>query len=340
MFLIDKYRPQNEKDKNIFFHKDLIKLLSIMSKDEAIPHIIFYGPDGSGKKSIINIFLEMLFDDSVHKLKDVSYDVVGSGNKTTKEKVKQSNYHIVIEPKNNGYDRCLIYYIVKEYAKRKSLGVFKTNRQFKLVLLNNIDNLSYYAQTSLRRTMERYDDKCRFVMCCNSLTGVINPLQSRCICMRVPSPTDSEMFAYLFKLSVHESVNLSLPECSKIVKRADGNIKKVLWELQFRKFGYKLETNYYTSIKKLVSLLLSGNLKNMQEIRDTFFKLTITNFTGTTILKDMIDLICMDENLSDIIKQQIIQKVALTQYQLTKGRREIIHFDSFITNTMMILNTK
>jgi replication factor C subunit 3/5 len=55
MFLIDKYRPMTKE--TIFFHKELIELLECMSKDEAIPHIIFYGPDGSGKKTTIRFFL-------------------------------------------------------------------------------------------------------------------------------------------------------------------------------------------------------------------------------------------------------------------------------------------
>ena len=61
--------------------------------------------------------------------------------------------------------------------------------------------MSYYAQTSLRRTMERYNDKCRFMMWCKSLSKVIEPLQSRCICLRIPSPTDDELFRYIFKIS-------------------------------------------------------------------------------------------------------------------------------------------
>jgi DNA polymerase III delta prime subunit len=111
-----------------------------MSKDEAIPHIIFYGPEGSGKKTMIRLFLEMLFDSSVHRTVDVAYKVSGSTSKNKVEKIKQSNYHIVINPKNNNYDRYLIHDIVKEYAKRKSLGAYKTDRSFKVVSINNLDN--------------------------------------------------------------------------------------------------------------------------------------------------------------------------------------------------------
>src|SRR3989338_10249134 len=117
MFFIDKYRPNNIG--TIFFHKELFELLQNMSKDPAIPHIIFYGAHGTGKKTIINLFLEMLFDNTVHKIKSVNYNIIGSGNKSNPEEIKQSNYHIVIDPKNNNSDRYLIHDIVKEYAKIK-----------------------------------------------------------------------------------------------------------------------------------------------------------------------------------------------------------------------------
>ena len=335
MFLIDKYKPTTQE--GISFHKDLVELLNVMSKDEAIPHIIFYGSEGSGKKTIIRLFLEMLFDKSVHKTRDVLYSVTGSGNKTTKEKVKQSNYHIVIDPKNTNFDRYLIHDIVKEYAKRRTLGAFKTNRVFKVVLINNLDNMSYYAQTSLRRTMERYNDKCRFIMWCKSLSKVIKPLQSRCICLRVPSPSDDELFQYIFKISIKEKISLELGQYADIIRKSNGNIKKALWELEFHRFKYDLNTDYYDSLNKIVSLILEIDLSNMIQIRNIIFSLMITNFDGTTIMSDLVDTLCISDKISDDSKQKIVFASAEIEYQLVKGRREIIQFDALITSIMRII---
>lgn len=336
MFLIDKYKPTTKE--GIFFHKDLIELLSVMSKDDAIPHIIFYGAEGSGKKTIIKLFLEMLFDKSVNKTRDVIYMVTGSGNKTTKEKVKQSNYHIVIDPKNNNFDRYLIHDIVKEYAKRRTLGAFKTEKIFKVVMINNLDNMSYYAQTSLRRTMERYNDKCRFVMWCKSLSKVIKPLQSRCICIRIPSPSDDELFQYIFNISIKERIFLELEQYANIIKKANGNIKKALWELDFHRFKYDMNTDYYDSMNKIVKLILELDLGNMIAIRNIIFNLMITNFDGTTIMSDLVDTLCMSKKISDESKQKIVFASAEIEYQLVKGRREIIQFDALITSILKILN--
>lgn len=335
MLLIDKYRPTSIDE--MFFHKDMVNLLNVMSKDESIPHIIFYGPDGSGKKTMIKLFLELLFDKTVHKTKDTSYRVVGSGNKITIEKVKQSNYHIVIDPKNNNFDRYLIHDIVKEYAKRKSLNIFKTKRAFKVVLINNLDGMSYYAQTSLRRTMERYNDKCRFIMWCKSLSKVINPLQSRCICLRIPSPNNYDLFQYVFKISVYEKIFLDMKQYIEIVERSGGNIKKALWDLEFFRFSYEFNTDYCESITKIIKLIKEVKSENILHIRDIINNLTITNFDGTTIMSDIVDAICIENSISDESKQQIVYESAEIEYQLVKGRRHIMQFDALITSILRIL---
>lgn len=336
MFLIDKYRPMT-KDQ-IFFHKQLIELLYVMSKDEAIPHIIFYGPDGSGKKTTIRLFLEMLFDATVHKSKDTPYKVVGSGNKTVIENIKQSNYHIVIDPKGTNFDRYLVHDIVKEYAKRGIINAFKTKRAFKIVLMNDIDRMSHNPQASLRRTMERYNKNVRFILCCKSLSKVIKPLQSRCMCIRVPSPSDLELFEYVFKISVKENINLTLDQYLKIIERANGNIKNALWALDFYRFKYDMSTDYYESLDKVVKLLLEPKVSNMIIIRDIIFTLMITNFTGTTIMRDLLDYICINSIITDDAKQKIIQQCVEFEYQLVKGRREIIQFDAVISTSMKIIH--
>jgi replication factor C subunit 3/5 len=332
MFLIDKYRPDKKEDSE--FHKDVLDMLEIMSNDDAIPHLILYGPDGSGKRTIINIFLEMLFKDGVKNTKDTLYDVVSSGGKRTSEKVKQSNYHIEINPKGTNYDRYLVHDIVKEYARNKSLNAYFENKQFKLVLINNADTLSSGAQMALRRTMELYSDKCRFILWCKNLTKLIKELQSRCIKLRIPAPTDSEMFKYVFKVSIKEKIYLDLDGYTKLVSRANGNIKKALWELQFIMAGYEMNTEYINTLNTIINLLLKANLNEIENIRECFFNSMITNYTGTNILIDLVHKIYELPQLPKEIKQKIISKAAETEYRLMKGRRKTIHLDNSTVSTI------
>ena len=233
MFIVDKYVPKTID--NVIIHKDELAILKKMSEDESIPHLIFYGPEGSGKKTIIDLFLTMIYDEQVTKTNDSEYKVSGSGNNSTEVVIKQSNYHIIIEPNNNNFDRYLIQDVVKEYAKKVPLNVFGTKKTFKMVLINNVDNLSYYAQTSLRRTMEKFSGNCRFIMWCKSLSRVIDPIRSRCYCFRIKAPSDNEMLELMANVSFKESIKLNLSDYNEIISTANGNIKKALWFLQLKK---------------------------------------------------------------------------------------------------------
>jgi replication factor C subunit 3/5 len=263
----------------------------------------------------------------------------GSG-KTITENIKQSNHHIVIDPKGTNFDRHLIHDVVKEYAKKGIINAFKTNRVFKIVLINNIDNMSHNPQASLRRTMERYNKNVRFVMWCRSLSKVIKPLQSRCICIRIPNPSDSELFEHIFKISIKENIKLTLAQYANIINSANGNIKYCLWSLDFHKYGYDMESEYHESLNKIMKLLLEPLVSNIIEIRNIIFKLFITNFTGTTIIRDILDNICIHPKITDIAKQKIIQDCVKYEYQLVLGRREIIQIDVIISSIMNIISTQ
>ena len=331
MFFIDKYIPKNIQESH--FHKELLNILEVMSKDESIPHLIFYGPEGSGKKTIIRLLLQMLYDDDVNNTNMNNYTVIGSGNKTNTISIKQSNYHIVIEPNNNNFDKHLITDVVRYYAKKVPLNIFKTKRSFKTVLINSIDNMSYYAQTSLRRTMEKHSKTCRFIMWCHSLSKVIDPLKSRCLCFKVPSPTGSDIFTYVFKVNIAEKMNLDFFKLSDISEKSNGNIKKALWILQLVKSKYDYNTEYNKSLKNLVNIILKYDLNTINEIRNILYNIMITNIDGTQIICDILTEI-LKRKISESLKCSIINLAAKYDHNIVRGRREIIHLEAFIVSIM------
>ena len=336
MFIVDKYVPKTID--NVIIHKDELAILKKMSEDESIPHLIFYGPEGSGKKTIIDLFLTMIYDDQVTKTNDSVYKVSGSGNNSTEVVIKQSNYHIIIEPNNNNFDRYLIQDVVKEYAKKVPLNVFGTKKTFKMVLINNVDNLSYYAQTSLRRTMEKFSGNCRFIMWCKSLSRVIDPIRSRCYCFRIKAPSDNEMLELMANVSFKESIKFNLSDYNEIISTANGNIKKALWFLQLKKYGVSYETSYDKTIKKIVDLILTGNVSAELEIRGFIYNIMITNITGTKIIKDIVKSIFSNDKVNENGKLGIAEMAAKYEHNLIRGRREIIHLEAFIFGLMYVLN--
>lgn len=332
MFFVDKYSPKNVDD--VYFHEQSMKILKKMSEDDSIPHIIFYGPKGCGKKTLINSFLEMLYDKHVHETGDTIYKVNGSGNTTTEVPIKQSNYHIVIEPNNNNFDRYLIQEVVKEYARRIPLRVFTAKKSFKTVLINNIDNLSYYAQTSLRRTLEKHSGTCKFIMWSRSLSKVIEPLRSRCYVFKIDSPKLTDLYGFLLNISANENMILDPDVFLEIAKRSEGDIKEAIWLLQLYKLGDTFDTSYDDTINKIVQLILTAEEKSIITIRDLLYKIMITNKSGTTTIRNILMKLLECDTVSDVAKMNITEIAAQHEHNLIRGRREIIHLDAFVIDTM------
>ena len=329
----------NSKPSKCYFHKEIFHKLKKISEDDGMPHIIFYGNPGTGKKTMINLFLEMIFDKSIYKMDDSKYTVISSGNIENEVFVKQSDHHIIIEPNNNNFDRYLIQDIVKEYARRYPLCIFEKSRNFKMVQINNLDNLSYYAQTSLRRTIEKYSRTCRFVMWCYSLSKVIEPLRSRCLCIHVPTQTSDDIVEWTFNVASIEKININFPVLNYIVDTSNGNLKDILWKLDLFKYCGKVQNGYQKSLILLINEIVSNG--DIQIIRDYIYKMMITNISSNIIIKDILNIILtkLDEYPDSKNKStKIIDYASDFEYRLSKGRRDIIHIEAFILNVMNVLN--
>ena len=359
-FLVDKYIPSNIDDiidptyeyyydltkksctdwkyqspTKCYFHKEILEKLKTISTDDGMPHIIFYGNPGSGKKTLINLFLEMIFDNSIYNLDDSKYTVISSGNIENDVIVKQSDHHIIIEPNNNNFDRYLIQDIVKEYARRYPLCIFEKSRNFKMVQINNLDNLSYYAQTSLRRTIEKYSKTCRFIMWCYSLSKVIEPLRSRCLCIHVPTQSTDELISWTFNIASLESIKLNCETLTNIVDSSNGNLKNILWKLDMFRYCGQITNCYQKALDCLIDEIMNDH--DIEIIRDYVYKMMITNISSNIIIKDILNIILIKiNNYSKDKIFKIIDAASTFEYRLSKGRRDIIHIETFLET---VINT-
>jgi DNA polymerase III delta prime subunit len=255
MFLIDKYIPKTIDE--IFFHQDIYDMLKIMAEDKSMPHLIFYGRKGVGKKTMVNMFMHMLFGDSIRNTRKVVYNVSSSCNNDDKiQEFTQSFHHILIEPSGNNHDRYLIHDIIKLYLSKIGYNVIKSRYKFKLIVINNVDIMSESVQFSLRRTIEQYSKDCRFIMIADSISKIVEPLSSRCKCIGIKSPDLVDIIDYSLNIAYKENITLSLDQLAYIIQEYKGDIKNVLWRLEL----YKLNEIYIDEIINLFKEI-QDNLK-------------------------------------------------------------------------------
>ena len=213
--------------------KEIVKELETENwRYSNLQHLVVYGTKGCGKEYIVDNFLKKIYGNV--DTNEIEYTITGYSNTKEKVMIKQSKYHILIEPNNNGFDKYLIQEIIQEYARAENLTIFKYKKLFKIVVINKIDNLSYSAQASLRRTMEKYADICKFIFICDQLSKIIEPLRSRCLLIRVPLPTKSQIIETLLQISIIEKINISPEDYKDILFKCDYQINNALWYLEMK----------------------------------------------------------------------------------------------------------
>lgn len=336
MFLFEKYRPTDIKD--FLFNKEIIEQLIDIASNENIPHIIISGPSGAGKKTLAKFLLEYLYDTDVNILSKIKYNISGSSTKKEIE-IMRSNYHIIIEPTNTNHDKYILQEIIKQYAMHKSFDIFKTKRKFKTIVIYNIENLANNSQTALRRTMELYAPTCRFIMVCNNLSKILDPLRSRCRIFCVPLPSINDIHNVITHISIMENIKLSPKNIKFILDSCNNSLKKAIWTFESMRQKSDTKIALDEAFETVVDLILSiKDNKNVvktfdDEIRTNIYNILITNIKGSDIITTLMDQLIerIDDNE---INAKIIQCASKAENNLIHGRRDIIHIDYFIAGVM------
>jgi replication factor C subunit 3/5 len=306
-------------------------------------HLIFYGPEGCGKEYITNKLIKKIFGETGSKLQEIEYTINGYSNTKTKVLIKQSNHHIVIEPNNNGFDKYLIQDIIQDYARSQMLNICKNMKLFKIVVIDKIDNLNYYAQASLRRTMEKYANTCKFILISNQLSKIIEPLKSRCLMVRVPLPNKYQIFNMILKISHLENIDINIGDFNQIINNCDNNINKIIWYLELKKnnlFNFK---DWKIIVEKIVDLILSDiktskDLNNIiKKCREYIYILFITNLNLKNVIKHIMKKLIQNIDNNNI-KYNVINITSDFELRMNKGTRLIIHLEAYIMKILQLLD--
>lgn len=232
---MDKYQPKKVDD--LTYNKNITDIIKAISQKEDFPHLIFYGPDGAGKKTRIRSLLSLMFGPNVHKIRNENKEVkVNTVN--VEYLVSYSNHHIgkkyfkkiicfleLTPSDSEHHDRIIVQKVIKETA---GTGNIDQKSNLKIIVLHDIDNLTKEAQAALRRTMEKYMNNCRLIMCCSSLTKIIPPIRSRCLSIRVPSPSNKDIRNILERIKINENVKITEQQLDKIVSDCDRNVRRAI----------------------------------------------------------------------------------------------------------------
>ena len=159
-------------------------------------------------------------------------------------------------------------------------------KPIKIIILDEADFLTIQAQASLRNIIETYSRTTRFILTCNYLERIIDPLQSRCQVLKITPPSKKEVAQHISTILDQENINYELEDLALVVNKHYPDIRKILNTCQVNNVDGALKidktvlaSNSYkdgvlkelkspskSSFKNIRQILADSNLDDFEEI--------------------------------------------------------------------------
>lgn len=334
----DKYRPTDFDQ--LDYHKEQATDLRNLTKDGDFPHLLVYGPLGAGKKTRIMCILRELFGPGVEKLKEETMTFTTPSNKKLEILAISSLHHIELNPSDVGHnDRVVIMDIIKNVAQTHQLNM-NSQKNFKVIVLTDADDLSKDAQHALRRTMEKYVANCRIILCATSISRVIPAIRSRCLCIRVSSPSVDTIKSILKRVSADQKVPVSDALANTIAQQSEGNLRRALLMCEAASVNdYKMnysKPDWEVFIEKTASIILKEQtLQGIAKVRKHLYELIVNGIPSELIFKVLLKCLLQ---ASPEIADKVVEEAAAYQHRCVQGNKEIFHLEAFVTKFMCLYN--
>ena len=205
---VEKYRPA-ELDQ-VIDQKEIIRgLENLIKNPEEIPHLLFAGPAGVGKTTTALCVAKGLLGEEWQR---DTLELNASDERGIK----------------------MVRERVKEFAAVMKLttGNKEDNRPFRIIILDEADEMTSEAQTALRRIIEDSSRTTRFIIICNYLSQIIEPIQSRCVVCRFTRLTNEDIVSHLKTICQKEGVKYDDKALTQIYEATSGDLRHSINMLQ------------------------------------------------------------------------------------------------------------
>ena len=293
---VEKYRPDTLE--GYVGNDHILEKVKIYIENDDVPHLLLYGVAGTGKTTLAKIITNQIDCDVVY---------INASDENSVDAVRDK---------------------IRGFAS--SMGF----RKWKVVILDESDYLTPNAQAALRNLMETFSKSTRFILTCNYVEKVIDPIQSRCQTFAITPPSKKEVAKRLHQILTEEGVDFKTEELAVLVNSGYPDIRRVLNAAQRQVVKGQLKIDSTSTIQAnyaddIVEVLCWDN-----DIKDKFTK--IRQIIADSKVKDFTPLY---RTLYDRVDTYASGKVGQTILNIADGQyKDSMVVDKEINVMAMMLN--
>ena len=255
---VEKYRPSTLD--SYIGNKHLRSKVKVYIESGDLPHLLLYGRAGTGKTTLAKLLVNNI---------DCDYLYINASDENSVDVVREK---------------------VKNFAS--TLGF----AEMKVIILDECDYITPNAQAALRNLMETFSKSCRFILTCNYVERIIDPIQSRCQSFQIIPPDRKEVAVHLNNILTKEEVKSDIEDIVTIVNSGFPDLRRVINAAQRQVVNGELVIDEGMSIQndyklQVLEILKTQDKKNsFKNIRQLLADSKVTDFSDLfRLLFDTVD---------------------------------------------------
>ena len=244
---VERYRP-TQLD-NYIGNDHLKSKVSVYLESGDIPHLLLFGRAGTGKTTLAKLLVNNI---------DCDYLYINASDENSVDVVREK---------------------VKNFAS--TLGF----KDMKVIILDECDYITPNAQAALRNLMETFSKNCRFILTCNYVERIIDPIQSRCQSFQIIPPDRKQVAQHLVNILDNENIQYDVKDIATIVNGGYPDIRRVINGAQRQVVNGKLTIDENTITQsdyktKVLEILKTQDKKSsFQNIRQLLADSKVSDFS-------------------------------------------------------------
>ena len=255
---VEKYRPSSID--TYIGNEHLLDKVSVYLESGDLPHLLLYGRAGTGKTTLAKILVKNI---------ECDYLYINASDENNVDTVRTK---------------------VKNFAS--TVGF----KDFKIIILDECDYITPNAQAALRNLMETFSKHCRFILTCNYVERIIEPIQSRCQIFEIIPPSKPEVAQRLNQILEEEEINYELQDLKILIDSNYPDIRRTINSAQRNVINLQLKLDTVSIIQndyklKLLEILKTQDKKNaFKNVRQLIADSQIRDFADLfRLLYDEVD---------------------------------------------------